>query len=116
MMTASQMSAAIRAKKKKMKEEHSDAVKLSGIPEDATDHEILKQDSATDHLDENHPKDFDEEPSLEEQHAATVAPQPHDEKAPDPKQINQPGEGEMDEENEMKKARIRASFIKAMSA
>lgn len=113
MMNATQMSAAIRAKKKKMEAE-KEAVKLSGIPEDATEIDINKQHEATDRMDENEPKDHDEEPSLDEQHAATVEAQPHEEKAPDPHEVNEPGE--IDEEKEMKKARIRASFLKAMSA
>lgn len=56
MLSASAMSAKIRAKKKAMEDE-SGAVKLSGIPEDATDIEILKQHEATDELNENHPKE-----------------------------------------------------------
>ena len=96
-MSASSISAAIRAKKKKMEEEHSDAVKLSGIPEDATDIMTLKQHEATDGLNENHPMDRDEDPSLGAEHSDEVAAEPHDEMSPDPKQINQPEDGEREE-------------------
>lgn len=44
----------IREKKKKMKED-PDVVDLSGIPEDATDLYIEKQNEATDELNENIP-------------------------------------------------------------
>ena len=55
MLSASEISAMIRAKKKKMEEEHSDAVKLSGIPEDATDIDINKLHEPGEMLNENMP-------------------------------------------------------------
>ncbi len=58
------MSKAIREKKKKMEEE-AGAVKLSGIPEDATDIAIIKNKEYGERLSENKPKDHDEEPSLD---------------------------------------------------
>ena len=64
MLSASAMSAMIRAKKKKMEEDHSDAVKLSGIPMDAQEIEILKQHETTDAMDENHPKEHSDGESL----------------------------------------------------
>ena len=81
------------AEKKKMEEEHSDAVKLSGIPEDATDIDINKLHEPGEMLNENMPMERDEEPTLEELHSKTVAPQPHEESAPDP---------ELDEMTKMK--------------
>ncbi len=61
MMTASAMSAMIRAKKKKMEEDHSDAVKLSGIPMDATDIDIIKNQEEGEKLSENIPMDSSED-------------------------------------------------------
>lgn len=55
MMSASAMSAAIRAKKKKMEEDESGAVKLSGIPEDATDILVIKNKEPGEALSENMP-------------------------------------------------------------
>lgn len=60
MMSASAMSAMIRAKKKKMMEDHSDAVKLSGIPEDATDELVNENKIEGEKLSENHPSDKEE--------------------------------------------------------
>ncbi len=102
-MSASAISAAIRAKKKKMEEEESGAVRLSGIPEDATDIEVIKGHEPGERLSENVPIDRDEHPSLGELEAQATAEQPHDEKAEDPHQINQPEDGEV----ENRKANIR---------
>ena len=110
MMTASQMSAAIRAKKKAMEEEKSGAVKLSGIPEDATDIDILKQHEATDAMNENMPKDHDEEPELGAERAAEMHQDMPKLVAPDPKQINQPEDGE----REMRNAKIRKMMARMM--
>lgn len=104
--SASQMSAMIRAKKKKM-EDDPDVVKLSGHHMDATDIDIMKLEEATDSLDENHPKERDEDPSLSSLHADEVAAQPHDESAPDPKEVNEDGE-------KMKRmVKLKASMMKA---
>lgn len=92
MMSASAMSAQIRAKKKKMEEDESGAVKLSGIPEDATDIDIIKQHEATDDLNENTPKDPSETPSEGELKLA----------APDPKL------GGEDDEKPKKFAKIKS--------
>lgn len=104
MMSSSSMSAAIRAKKKKMMEEHSDAVKLSGIPEDATDIAVLKMHEATDPMNENHPKDRDEDPSLESliESDSTNGSAPY-ESAPDPMELD---------EKKKKQAKIKAIFMK----
>lgn len=83
MKSASAMSAMIRAKKKKMEEEDSDAVKLSGIPEDATDLLILKNKEPGERLSEHTMPDRDEDPTLEELEAKSKAMQPHEEEAPD---------------------------------
>lgn len=108
MMSASAISAQIRAKKKKMEAEHSDAVKLSGIPEDATDIETMKQHEATDSLNENHPMEHDDSPELPHERAQETAAEPHDEESPDPKQINQPEDGE----RESRKANIRKMLVR----
>lgn len=93
MMTAAQMSARIKAKKKKMEDE-SGAVKLSGIPEDATDIDAIKQEEPGEELSENTPEDHDESPSLEELRAEETKPDPEmSEVSPDPHQINQPADG-----------------------
>lgn len=57
MKSASELSAMIRARKKKLADdpETDDAVDLSGIPADATDLEIEKQEEATEAMDENEP-------------------------------------------------------------
>lgn len=57
MKSASQLSKEIRAKKKAMQDKH-DVVDLSGIPMDATDEEIMHQESLTSDLglDTNEPK------------------------------------------------------------
>lgn len=110
MMSASQISAQIRAKKKKMEEEHSDAVKLSGIPEDATDIAVIKNHEAGEMLSENSPKERDEDPTLEEQMSATRAPQPHEEAPEDPHQVNQPEDGER--EKRMAKMRSMMSRMR----
>ncbi len=99
MMSASAMSAAIRAKKKKMEEQESGAVKLSGIPEDATDIEAIKMHEAGEALSDNSASGRDEDPSLASQMAATKSAQPHNEESPDPKQINQPEDGEREKRN-----------------
>lgn len=54
MISASAMSAAIRAKKKKQMEE----------PQDLQEADIMKKDEATDALDQNHSKDSSEEPAM----------------------------------------------------
>lgn len=105
MMSSSQMLASIRAKKKKMMEDHSDAVKLSGIPEDATDIELLKMKEMTDPMDENHPKDRDDEPSLSAEHSKEMAPEPHEEMSPDPHVM---GEDGMDDEKQKKFMKIKS--------
>lgn len=85
MMTASQISAQIRAKKKEMEKDHSDAVKLSGIPMDATDMEVIKNHEEGERLSENHPKDHSDEPELSSDVSADGADDAHEEMAPDPK-------------------------------
>lgn len=111
MMSASEMSKAIRAKKKKMEDE-SGAVKLSGIPEDAQDIDRLKRIEATDDMNENKPMDRDEDPALSEERAQEMKPDPAmSEVSPDPKQINQPEDGE----KEQRQAKIRKSYAKAMN-
>lgn len=104
MPSASSLSAQIRAKKKKMKEDHSDAVKLSGIPEDATDIEVIKGKEAGERLSENEPKERDESPTLEEgiSSDSSNASEPMTE-APDPKQVNQPEDGK----RENRKAKLK---------
>lgn len=82
MMSAAAMSAIIRLKKKKMEEEHSDAVKLSGIPEDAQDIMVIKNKEPGEMLSENEPKEHDEMPTLASEMADEKAMQPHEEKAP----------------------------------
>ena len=102
-MSASALSAAIRAKKKKMEMEESGAVKLSGIPEDATDIDILKQHEIAEPNDDNMPKERDESPSVAELNAKTTAPQPHDEMAPDP---------ELDDEKKTRFSKIKSMLSK----
>lgn len=63
MMSASAMSAMIRAKKKKMEEE-SGAVKLSGIPEDAIDILVNKNKEEGEELSENIPMEHSDGESL----------------------------------------------------
>ena len=106
MMSASALSAQIRAKKKKMMDEHSDAVKLSGIPEDATDIDTIRQMEPGEELSENTPAERDEQPTLSTLDAEQRAPQPHDESWEDPKQVNQPADGPV----ERRKARLRKSM------
>lgn len=106
-MSASAISAMIRAKKKKMMEDHSDAVKLSGIPEDATDIAIEKNKEPGEMLNENHPIEHEEEPLLSAEHAQEEAAEPHDEMAPNPKQINQPEDGAVED----RKAKIRKMMM-----
>ncbi len=70
MKSASALSKEIRAKKKQMKDPSaSDAVDLSGIPMDATDEEIMHQESLTSDLglDSNEPKEHDEEPTAHQE-------------------------------------------------
>jgi len=109
-MSASKLMAEYRAKKKKMKEEHSDAVKLSGIPEDATDMEVIKGMEPGERLSENEPPVRDEEPSLEQLEKEQTAAQPHLDEAPDPKQINQPEDGPV--ENRKAKLRKKMGMMK----
>lgn len=63
MMSASAMSAMIRAKKKKM-EEDSGAVKLSGHHMDATDILVIKNKEAGEALSQNKPKEHSDGESL----------------------------------------------------
>lgn len=108
MMTASQMSAKIRAKKKAMED---GAVKLSGIPEDATDIDAIKQKEPGEELSENTPMNREESPSLSELESQETAPDPAmSEVSPDPHQINQPEDGE----REARKAKMRSAMAKAM--
>lgn len=71
MMSAAAMSAMIRAKKKTMEEDESGAVKLSGIPEDATDILVNKNKEYGEMLSENVPMEHsngeDLTPSAEEE-------------------------------------------------
>lgn len=108
MMSASAISAQIRAKKKKMEEEHSGAVKLSGIPEDATDIDTIKQHEATDAMNMNMPKDRDEDPSLASLDAEAKASGGMVGEPEDPKQVNQPEDGPV----ESRKAKIRKMLTK----
>lgn len=64
MMSSASISAMIRAKKKKMQMEESGAVKLSGIPEDATDIMAIKNKEEGERLSENVPLEHDENPML----------------------------------------------------
>ena len=94
MMSATEISKQIRLRKKKMMEDHSDAVKLSGIPEDATDALVIKGHETTDSLNMNEPKERDEDPTLDELRAQVIKPDPAmSEVSADPKQINQPEDG-----------------------
>lgn len=109
-MNATQMSAKIRAKKKKMQEDESGAVKLSGIPEDAQEIDHTKRIEATDDLNENVPKERDEDPSLSEERSMETKTDPMmSETSPDPKQINQPEDGA----RESRKAKMRKAMAKA---
>jgi hypothetical protein len=101
MMSASAISAAIRAKKKKMEEE-AGAVKLSGIPQDATDAEVVKGHEAGEMLSENKPMERDESPSLESEMADEKKAQPYS-YPEDPKQVNQPADGPVED----RKAKVR---------
>lgn len=83
MLTASEISAMIRSKKKKLEGE-DEAVKLSGIPEDATDIAINKNHEYGEMLSENFPKDRDEEPTPMHEEAQEKIMDPHEEMAPDP--------------------------------
>ena len=103
MMSAKAISAAIKAKKKKMEDTESGAVKLSGIPEDATDEMVNENHIEGERLSENDPKDRDEEPaSVAEQ----SSPQPHEESEPNPA-VNGEG-GEPDEEKMKRQAKMMA--------
>lgn len=108
-MNATEMSKKIRMKKKMMEENESGAVKLSGIPEDAQDIDHLKRIEATNDLDENNPAERNEDPSLSEERAMEMKPDPAVlEEAPNPHQINQPEDGE----RENRKANMRKSMMK----
>lgn len=107
-MSAGAMSAMIRAKKKKMAEDHSDAVKLSGIPEDATDIMTIKGHEATDAMNMHDPMDRNEDPELSTLRSEEMAAQPHNEESPDPHVINM----DMDEEKSKKRERIRATMMR----
>lgn len=98
MMSASAISAQIRAKKKKMEEDESGAVKLSGIPEDATDIDVIKQMEPGEALSENIPTEPSEAPA-----EGTVS-----ETWEDPKQVNQPADGPV----ERRKANVRKMLTK----
>lgn len=101
MMSASALSAQIRAKKKKMEMDHSDAVKLSGIPEDATDAEVIKGHEEGERLSENDRSEPGEAPAL-----GAVS-----EEQEDPKQVNQPADGP----REKRKASIRKMLMAKLS-
>jgi len=81
MMSAAAMSAAIRAKKKKMEMDESGAVKLSGIPEDAIDAKVIEDHIPGEALSENTPTE-----------GSTMLPEDVHEQE-DPKQVNQPADG-----------------------
>lgn len=102
MMTSAQMVALIRAKKKKMEDEHSGAVKLSGIPEDAADMLVLKNKEEGERLSENHPKDHDEEPSLDSGIQDDEHDMAHEMSAPDPHEVDE----DKTHEERMKKMRM----------
>lgn len=76
MMSAKAISARIRAKKMRM-EEDSGAVKLSGIPEDATDIEVNKGHEEGERLSENVPTEHDQDPSLETETRQEEMREPH---------------------------------------
>lgn len=100
MMSAAALASAIRAKKKKMEEDHSDAVKLSGIPMDATDILVNKSMEPGEAMSENEPKEHGEDsPALDPAGEA-----PEHQYPDDPKQINQPEDGEV----EMRKAKMKS--------
>lgn len=84
MMSAAAMSAKIRAKKKKMMDEDG-AMTESGIPEDAQDIAVIKNKEYGELLNDNMPKDRDEEPTAAEEIAEERKAQAHEESAPDPK-------------------------------
>jgi hypothetical protein len=106
MMSASAMSAMIRAKKKKMAEETSNAVDFDGHHIDAQDIMTNKNHEPGEMLSENVPKEREEEPTLESLEAQEKAPQPHDEKALDP-HVN----GE-DADKNKRKMKIKAMFMR----
>ena len=102
MMSASALTAQIRAKKKKMSEDHSDAVKLSGIPEDATDAEVIKGHEEGERLSVNDRSEPSEAP------AEGMVKEEWD----DPHQVNQPADGP----REKRKASIRKMLAAKLSA
>lgn len=104
MMSASSMSAMIRAKKKKMMEDESGAIKLSGIPEDAIDEMIIKNKEEGERLSTNTPKDHDEDPMLAHEVAEDSKDDMHEMMEPNPEL--------MDEEKAKKNAKIKAMMVR----
>lgn len=109
MKSASQMSMEIRRKKKLASEpETDDAVDLSGIPEDATDIEIMKQEKLTTDLgmDTNKPlkrsEDYSHQALMKDSHDAA-----HEAQAPD-LMPNEAEHKEVDEAAMKRKSRIKA--------
>jgi hypothetical protein len=98
MMSASALSAQIRAKKKKMEMDESGAVKLSGIPEDATDAEVIKGHEEGEKLSMNNRDAPAEMP------AQGMVKEMWD----DPKQVNQPADGMRED----RKAKVRKMLAK----
>ena len=110
MMRASQISARIRAKKKAMSDE---AVKLSGIPEDATDIDYIKRQEAGERLSTNEPPDRNEDPSLDSEIAQETAAEPHR----DTTEMARDGStmasgGEEDDAKMKRRARLRQTMAK----
>ena len=95
MMSASAIAAAIKAKKKKMEEDESGAVKLSGIPEDAQDILVNKNHEEGERLSENNPPEHDEDPGLSAEVSAEESPQPHEAEEPNPAVNGEVGDDHM---------------------
>ena len=120
MPSASAISAMIRAKKKRMEEEHSDAVKLSGIPEDATDILTVKQHEMTDAMNENHTPSRDEDPLLPAEREQEMEGDAHGGMILDPDQVNTPEDGgvqhilghEETDQLAKRKSRLKAALFK----
>jgi hypothetical protein len=97
MITSKSIVAALRAKKKKMEEEHSDAVKLSGIPMDKEEMDIFKRHEMGEKLSKNFFKERDEEPELEHEEHEEMKKQPHDMEEYDSKRVKMMAKGGMAE-------------------
>ena len=106
MMSAKAISAAIKAKKKKMEDTESGAVKLSGIPEDAQDIMVNKNHEEGERLSENNPSDRVEDPPLDTEVSQEEAAEPHEAEEPNPA-VNGEG-GEPDEEKMKRQAKMMA--------